>query len=198
MGTSPLVNRAFETLLLKSARSKWTQIDQHTKALRLSHRAELFLFWAVLFCPVFRGPYARAQLLLLFFFGPPPVFFFNCFFFWGGGGFCCGFPIYPSPKNGVPFPPFNPRPLPLPHDNRAGRRGGPEPRRPLILHPAPSPAGWSPCIVNCQAAPCHVYFTRTRPRPRGAQPWLWFPLIGIVKVAIPILIERPTKMEKRR
>jgi hypothetical protein len=31
-------------LLLKSARSKWAQIDQHTKALRLSHRAELFIF----------------------------------------------------------------------------------------------------------------------------------------------------------
>jgi hypothetical protein len=44
IGTLPLVNTAFETLLLKSARSKWAQIDQHTKALRLSHRAELLIF----------------------------------------------------------------------------------------------------------------------------------------------------------
>jgi hypothetical protein len=44
IGISPLVNTAFETLLLKSARSKWAQINQHTKALRLSHRAELFVF----------------------------------------------------------------------------------------------------------------------------------------------------------
>jgi hypothetical protein len=36
------VETAFETLLLKSARSKWAQIDQHTKALRLSHRAYFF------------------------------------------------------------------------------------------------------------------------------------------------------------
>jgi hypothetical protein len=50
MGMSPLVNTAFEILfLLKSARSKWTQIDQHTKALRLSHRAELFIFGALVF-----------------------------------------------------------------------------------------------------------------------------------------------------
>jgi hypothetical protein len=40
----PLVNTAFEALLLKSARSKWARIDHHTKALRLSHRAELFIF----------------------------------------------------------------------------------------------------------------------------------------------------------
>jgi hypothetical protein len=44
IGILPLVNTAFETLLLKSARSKWAQIDHHTKALRLSHRAELFIF----------------------------------------------------------------------------------------------------------------------------------------------------------
>jgi hypothetical protein len=51
IGISPLVNTTFETLLLKNARSKWAQIDQHTKALHLSHRAELFIF----------GPYFFAQ-----------------------------------------------------------------------------------------------------------------------------------------
>jgi hypothetical protein len=51
IGISPLVNTALEALLLKNARSKWAQINQHTKALRLSHRAELFIFGAVLFCP---------------------------------------------------------------------------------------------------------------------------------------------------
>ena len=45
----PLVDMAFETLLLKSARSKWAQIYQHTKALRLSHRAELFIFGSLVF-----------------------------------------------------------------------------------------------------------------------------------------------------
>jgi hypothetical protein len=49
IGTLPLVNTVFESLLLKSARSKWAYIDQHTKALRLSHRAVLFIFWSYFF-----------------------------------------------------------------------------------------------------------------------------------------------------
>jgi hypothetical protein len=59
IGMSPLVNTAFETLLFKSARSKRAQIDQHMKALRLSHRAELFIF-APYFFALFSRVYTQA------------------------------------------------------------------------------------------------------------------------------------------
>jgi hypothetical protein len=63
-----LVKAAFETLLLKSARSKcytkWAQIDQHTKALRLSHRAGLFIFGRRIFAQSGPPLGARAQLKL--------------------------------------------------------------------------------------------------------------------------------------
>jgi hypothetical protein len=62
IGILSLLNTAFETLLLKSARSKWAQINQHTKALRLSHRAELFIFGPCFFVLFSGGLCARAQL----------------------------------------------------------------------------------------------------------------------------------------
>jgi hypothetical protein len=63
IGMSPLVNTAFEALLLKSARSKWAQIDQHTKALRLSHREGLFIFGRRIFAQSGPPLGARAQLI---------------------------------------------------------------------------------------------------------------------------------------
>jgi hypothetical protein len=60
IGISPLVSTACETLLLKSLRSKWAQINQHAKALRLSHRAELFIFGPYFFALFSGGLYARA------------------------------------------------------------------------------------------------------------------------------------------
>jgi hypothetical protein len=60
IGMVPLANTAFEALLLKSARSKWAKIDQHMKALRLSHRAELFIFGPLVFV-LFSRVYTRAR-----------------------------------------------------------------------------------------------------------------------------------------
>jgi hypothetical protein len=55
MGISSSLITAFEIVLLKSPRSKWAQINQRTKALRSSHRAELFIFGPCFFVLFSRG-----------------------------------------------------------------------------------------------------------------------------------------------
>jgi hypothetical protein len=60
IGISPLVNTVYETLLLKRARSKWAQVNQHTKAPFKPSGGVIFC-WAVVFALSPGGPYARAR-----------------------------------------------------------------------------------------------------------------------------------------
>jgi hypothetical protein len=59
IGITSLLITAFEIHLLKSARFKWAQISQQTKALRLSHRVE-YLFLDRTSLSLFQGVSARA------------------------------------------------------------------------------------------------------------------------------------------